>query len=163
VPLGGQPNVTGQLIFGIGTQSNNALGTAHVFTLDSNGNLQTVFNGRSYTDSYIDSGSNGLYFLDSATTGLPSCKKYSGYYCPTTVQNLSGTQRGLNGTTGAVGFNVGNADQLLAIAIDSVYVEVAGDSAGTFDWGLPFFFGRTVFTSIEGQSAPGGTGIYVAY
>jgi hypothetical protein len=163
VPLGGQPILNGLLIFGIGTQSDNALGTAHVFTLDPNGNLPTVFNGRSYSNSFIDSGSNGLYFLDSATTGLPACKLNSGYYCPTTVQNLSGTQRGLNGTSGVVGFSVGNADQLLAIAADSVYSEVAGDSAGTFDWGLPFFFGRTVFTSIEGQSSPGGTGIYNAY
>jgi hypothetical protein len=163
VPLGGLPSVTGQLIFGIGTQPNNALGTAQAFTLDPNGNFATVFNGRSYSNSFIDSGSNGVYFLDSATTGLPDCKTNSGYYCPTTVQNLSGTQRGLNGTSGTVGFKVGNADQLLAIASDSVYAEVAGDSAGTFDWGLPFFFGRTVFTSIEGQSAPGATGIYVAY
>ncbi|MBS1228286.1 MAG: hypothetical protein H6R17_1563 [Proteobacteria bacterium] len=32
-----------------------------------------------------------------------------------------------------------------------------------FDWGLPFFFGRRVFTAIEGRSTPGGNGPYVAY
>jgi hypothetical protein len=33
----------------------------------------------------------------------------------------------------------------------------------SFDWGLPFFFGRTVFTAIEGMSTPGGTGPYFAF
>ena len=30
-------------------------------------------------------------------------------------------------------------------------------------WGLPFFFGRTVFTAIEGQTTPGGVGPYFAF
>jgi hypothetical protein len=34
---------------------------------------------------------------------------------------------------------------------------------GGFDFGLPFFFGRSVFTAIEGASTPGGTGPYVAF
>jgi hypothetical protein len=32
-----------------------------------------------------------------------------------------------------------------------------------FDWGLPFFFGRTVYTAIEGQSTPAGVGPYFAF
>jgi hypothetical protein len=163
VPLGGQVSVIGQLIFGIGTQADNALGSAQVYTLDSSGNLSTVYGGHPYSNSFIDSGSNGLYFLDSATTGLPLCKMNIDYYCPTAVQNLSATQRGVNGTSGTVNFSVGNADQLLAITADYVYAEVAGDQPQSFDWGLPFFFGRRVFSSIEGQSAPGATGIYIAY
>jgi hypothetical protein len=34
---------------------------------------------------------------------------------------------------------------------------------GTFDFGLPFFFGRNVYTAIEGKSTPGGTGPFTAY
>ncbi|MBV9619664.1 MAG: DUF3443 family protein, partial [Gammaproteobacteria bacterium] len=32
-----------------------------------------------------------------------------------------------------------------------------------FDLGLPFFYGRNVYTAIEQQSTPGGTGPYYAY
>ncbi|MGH9359176.1 MAG: DUF3443 family protein, partial [Terriglobia bacterium] len=38
IPAGGAPTVSGSLIFGIGTQSDNALGSASVYTTDGNGN-----------------------------------------------------------------------------------------------------------------------------
>lgn len=42
-----------------------------------------------------------------------------------------------------------------------VFEDLAGPkSLDGFDWGLPFFYGRNVFTAIEGQSTPGGTGPY---
>ena len=33
----------------------------------------------------------------------------------------------------------------------------------TFDWGLPFYIGNTVFTAIEGYTTAVGTGPYVAF
>ena len=30
-------------------------------------------------------------------------------------------------------------------------------------WGLSFFFGRTIYTAIEGQSTSGGVGPYFAF
>jgi hypothetical protein len=161
VATGGAASISGTLIFGIGTQSNNALGSAKVFTLDGDFNFGTVFNGVSYSSSFIDSGSNGIFFLDSATTGLPDCKSSTGFYCPTTVTSLSATQRGLNGVSNVVSFNSGNVDRLNATF--SVMAEAAGSNPGGFDWGLPFFYGRTVFTAIFGRSTPGGTGPYWAY
>src|SRR5215813_10270473 len=112
VPTGGAPSLSGTLTFGIGTQSNNALGSAKVFTLDSVSNFGTIFNGQTYTSSFIDSGSNGIFFLDSATTGLPACTNSTGFYCPTTVTALSATQRGQNGVTNLVAFNAGNVDRV---------------------------------------------------
>ena len=161
VPIGGALSVTGTLVFGIGTQANNALGPAQVLTVDANGNITTVFGGQSYPSSFIDSGSNGIFFLDSATTGLPLCPDISDFYCPATLQALSATNRGANGATSAVTFRVGNADTLSATF--SAFSEVAGPNPGNFDWGLGFFFGRSVYTAIEGRSTPGGQGPYFAY
>ena len=35
--------------------------------------------------------------------------------------------------------------------------------ANSFDWGLPFFYGRKVYTAIDGASTPAGPGPYVAF
>jgi hypothetical protein len=161
VPAGGTATVNGSMIFGISTQSNNALGSARVLTADASGNFTTIFNGQSYPDSFLDSGSNGVFFLDTATTGLPVCTDSTEFYCPPRTQSFSATHRGLNGATTTFSFNVGNADAIpnrFAAA-----VELAGPNSGTFDWGLPFFFGRTIFVAIEGQGAPGGAAPYWAY
>jgi hypothetical protein len=161
VVAGGAAVVNGSMIFGIGTQSNNALGSAKVQTLDGNGNFTTIYNGLSYTGSFIDSGSNGLFFLDTATTGIQTCADISDFYCPPRTQSLSATTRGGNGVTQAISFSVGNAGQLNGRF--TAFAELGGPNPGSFDWGLPFFFGRTVFVSIEGQTAPGGTSPYWAY
>jgi hypothetical protein len=163
---GAQTSVSGSIIFGIGTQSNNGLGNATVYTIDPNiGNFTTVFNGTSYGDtSYIDSGSNAIYFLDSNITGLATCTDASYWYCPTTTQNLSATNQGFgNGASGSVNFVVGNADTLTVLETTGAANGLAGPNPGSFDWGLPFFFGRNVYTAIEGKDTPAGAGPYWAY
>ena len=94
VPTGGVATVNGSLIFGIGTQSNNVLQSATVYTVPDSGanagDITTTFNGVSYPASFIDSGSNGIFFLDSATTGIPTCTgTNSSWYCPTTIAGPS--------------------------------------------------------------------------
>lgn len=163
VATGGTGTLTGSLVFGIGTQSDNALGSAKIFTTDGAGNFTTVFNGQSLTSSFIDSGSNGYFFLDAAATGLPVCTDTADFYCPASPRAFSATTRGGNGTTANVNFSIDNADTLLRAVRFSVFGELGGPNAGNFDWGLPFFYGRTVFTAIEGQSTPGGIGPYWAY
>ena len=149
------------MVFGIGTQSDNALGSAKVLTVDGSGNLSTSYGSQSYGGSYIDSGTNGNFFLDSATTGLPVCAQSSDFYCPPSLQAQSATIRGVNGTASAVTFNVGNLDALDGRL--NAFSEVAGPNPGGFAWGLPFFFGRTIYTAIEGQTTPGGVGPYFAF
>ena len=160
VPVGGLPSVTGALIFGIGTQSNNGLGTARVFTVDASGNIRTTFNGQSYP-AFIDSGSNGIFFLDTPTTGFPPCQQSTGFYCPPTLRQLSATTIGNNGASAVVSFNAGNVDAINATF--SVVSEATGPNPGGFDWGLPFFYGRAVYVAIAGRSTPSGNGPYWAY
>jgi Protein of unknown function (DUF3443) len=159
----GAVSLAGSLVFGIGTQANNALGGAAVYTVDGQGTFTTVYQGQSYGGSFLDTGSNGTYFLDSRTTGLPTCPDTADFYCPNTPQALSATHRGVNGKTAAVTFGVANADTQLGNLSLSVFPLLAGPNPGTFDWGLPFFFGKNVFTAIELQPTPGGTGPYWAY
>jgi uncharacterized protein DUF3443 len=161
VQTGGAASISGSMIFGIGTQSNNGLGSAKVFTVDSHANFTTQFNGQSYPKSFIDSGSNGIFFLDTATTGMPACQLSKGFYCPTTVRTFSATHVGANGTTSPVSFAAGDVDHLNRTF--SVFAEATGQQPNAFDWGLTFFFGRTIFTAIEGASTPGGAGPYWAY
>jgi Protein of unknown function (DUF3443) len=158
IPLG-----NGALVFGIGTQSNNALGSASVLTLDSSLNLSVSFKGTTYPASFIDSGSNALFFSDNATTGMPACTN-SGpfFYCPSSPQNFTGTTQGANGTSTTTNFTIVSLDS--QPAANFVFNNVGGPgSSQSFDWGLPFFMGRNVFVSIAGKTAPGGTPPYVAY
>ncbi len=169
------PTDSGSLIFGIGTESNNGLGSATIYDVDPGtggnpGNFTTVFGGVPYTDdAFVDSGSESLFFLDPATTGLPECTDLTQLYCPTDNANLSAENEGYsNGNSGTVSFTVANADSLVDDTSDDAleYLGGLGETEnGTlyFDWGLPFFYGTNVYVAIDGASTPGGTGPYVAY
>ena len=156
------PTLNGSLVFGIGTQNNNSLGTAQVFPIDNAGNFSTKFKGTSYT-SFLDSGSNGYFFLDSGTTGLATCSSPNdGFYCPASPTALSATN--ISGTaSNTVNFTIDNANTLFSNASDNVFPTLGGPNPSIFDWGLPFFYGRKVYTAIESRNTPGGVGPYWAY
>ena len=158
------PSLTGSLVFGIGTQSNNALNGATVYSVDQFGNFTTSFNGKPYAGSFIDSGSNGYFFLDSATSGIPDCSGSSGFYCPTNTDNLTAMNEGTTGASGTINFSVANADSLFN-SNNFAFPNLGGPvgSSGYFDWGLPFFFGRNVYVAIDGRNTPGGSGPFWAY
>src|SRR5487761_47991 len=162
VPAGGAPTASGSMIFGIGTQSDNALGSAAVYTTDANGNFSTTFNGSAYSSSYIDSGSNGIFFLDSSTIGIPTCSDQPGFSCPTSTVTYTAVNTGANGASGQVTFSIANADSLFSSA-NSAFNDLGGPDTGQFAWGLPFFFGRKLFVAINTQNTPAGLGPYWAY
>jgi hypothetical protein len=172
VPAAGAATASGSLIFGIGTQSDNGLGSANLYTTDSNGDVATTFNGTNYSGTYFDTGSNTLYILDAATltaatphTPIVDCPKpNSAWYCPASTVNYTATNTGVNGTTAQVSFSVANADTLLS-SNNAAFNNLAGpNNPRAFFWGLPFFFGRSVFVGIEGQNSPTGVvGPYWAF
>lgn len=146
----------GYLIFGVGTQSNNQLGAAHVVPVDpSSGTFTTVYKGRTLNNSMIDSGSNGLYFDDPQGL-LSRCSRPVGFYCPDSAQHLSAAIA-LAGSSAQVDFQIANANALFAPGTNLAFNNLGGPGGDSFfDWGLPFFFGRTVFTVIEGQPVASG-------
>jgi len=165
-----QTSINGSLIFGIGTQSNNGLVSATVFGTNQNGDFRTTYKTTPHV-SFLDSGSNGIYFLDAATTGLPLCSGTASFlYCPTSTQTIMVTNNaepGTNGASGSVSFMIGNGLTLIGSGGNAAINDLGGPappmSGGIFDFGLPFFFGRNVYSAIVGRSTPAGTGPYLAY
>ena len=161
----GAVSATGSIVFGIGTQSNNALSGATVFPLDSQGLFTSSYKGTGYPFSFLDTGSNGYFFLDTTTTGVPTCADLQNqFYCPTSTTMITATnQSSVNPSIGKnVTFSVANTDNLFTSA-NFLFSNLAGPNPSSFDWGIPFYFGRNVYEAIEGQNTSGGSGPYVAY
>jgi hypothetical protein len=149
---GPESSVTGTLTLGIGTDTNNTLGSATIFTLDPNDNFTTIFKGQTLAKSFIDSGSDALFFPDS----LPSCSVNTKLFCPPSEKNRIATTLGATQGQGTVTFTVDNADDLFsANPADAAFSGLAGPTSGAFDFGLPFFYGRTVYSAIDGKQVFG--------
>jgi hypothetical protein len=158
----------GRLVFGIGTQANNQIPlTAKMVFVETNPAsasylyLTTTVGGTVYTDSYIDSGSNALFFNDASLAQgcQSSAGSIGGWYCPASMTQRSATLSDALGTSGRIDFSIANADALFSTS-SVAFANLAGSfpQGGTsFVWGFPFFYGRVVFTSIWGQAlSPNG-------
>ncbi len=155
--------VRGKMVFGIGTQSNNQPVSSRVVSADSLGYITTVFDGRTMARSFIDSGSNGLYF-DTTTLLVCSGANVSGFYCPASLTPLTATISGDNAVTIPVDVNVDNAVASF-IGTNPVLPNLSGtfSDGRTFDWGLPFFYGRKVYFGFDGMASSVGTGPFYSF
>lgn len=160
----GVSNLSGSLYFGIGTQPNNQFASGALLTTSATGLVTTLFQGRTLGSSFIDTGSNGIYF-DSASIPLCAGAGRTGFYCPLATTPLTATLTGRNGVTVPISFSIDNASSLFSGGVRTVLPTLSGsiNDARIFDWGLPFFYGRKVFVGIEGQSSNLGTGPYYAF
>lgn len=191
----GATTATGTLIFGIGTQSNNAVTTQTVLTADSNyGDVSATYTTQDNKQeilpfSYFDTGSNAYYFADGGIPSLSACSSQPGYsstnpqswFCPASNLKLSATNSGKNGLQSTVSFTIGNAYTLFNSYPSGTVFNDLGASSGaesanctsqstassdiscSFDFGFPFFLGRTVFIAIAGATTTAGTGPFFAY
>jgi len=169
ISSGSASTVTGSLVFGIATETNNAFSTsASVFTV-ANDFFNTTFEGQAFDidpssgtgpGSFIDSGSNAYFFfnVNSILTVCPATSSAADFYCPTSLTPLSATVQDPNtGFTETVDFGINNAQTLFASG-DAAYSTLGGPvPAGEgFDWGLPFFYGKNVYVAIDGQAQASG-------
>ena len=161
----GQGTAIGALALGIDTESNNQLGTATVLGLNPvTGNFTTIYKGQTLSASFLDTGSNVLFFDD---TTLPACAA-AAFYCPTSAQALSATNhgQGANSTPTTVSFRIVNEASVTTVGANfAAFDDIGGPSSdrNSFDWGLPFYFGRKVFLAFEAQTTSTATGPFVAY
>ena len=155
--------LNGFVFFGVNTQSDNMTGAAQWFGLDAiRGDLTTNYGNTQLTQSFIDSGSNA-YFFNSA---LKMCTNTydTGFYCPTAATGETAVITAMTNTaTATINFTVDNTDTLFTTySTYAVYPNLAGSNttlsstlSNSFDWGLPFFYGRPVAVLFE--SATGST------
>ena len=143
----GASGATGTLLFGIGTESNNSLGSQTVLTADFSstyGYLDTTYTTRSGQPlflpfSYLDTGSNAYYFGDDAIPSVQSCSSYPGYnnsqpetwFCPSSELNLIATNTGRNGVQSTVSFSIGNAYALFNASPSGIVFDDLGANSGS--------------------------------
>jgi len=164
----GAATLSGSLIFGIDTQSDNQSGTQTVLTVDGNAELSMTYNGQTLANSFIDSGSNGIYFADSSISTCTTAG-FTTFYCPANTLNLGLSIQGANGVmVNNLIFSVGNAETMLNNnPTFNVFPELGGTlpagNTGSFDYGLAFFYGKRVAVAVEGSKTSVGTGPYIAF
>lgn len=172
VGTAGVTQVNGSLLFGVGTQTNNQLGNSTLLqtsifnsfnittslTSATPSGVATITNLTTMPGSFLDTGSNGLYF---GTAVMQTCTISSFFYCPPSASpvTISATLRGNNGVNKSFSFVAANAeDQFNSPNFALPALTGVGSNNTDFDWGLPFYYGRTVFLGIEGQRASTGVG-----
>ncbi len=163
--------VTGTMTIGISGSPT----TSVVLNTDSDGYFITN-SGSSYDsnslvwlEGFMDSGSNFLYF--PSKMNLCTTESYKAFYCPSsqTPFTYTNTNKIVKTFNRAETFTVYNYETLTAANPQSkVFSNLAGGLPSSvadkaFDWGLPFFFGRTIYVGISGKDSPLGKGPYFAY
>lgn len=157
-------SLSGAVLFGIGTQSNNQPGSARLLTTNGSGYITTTSALGTQTISFLDTGSNGLFFGQNNPPTVPppftTCASQP-WYCPAAPVVGSATLLGVSGGSAVASYTVSNATSMFS-TFDPVLPSLAGWASASsntmFDWGLPFFYGKTVFIGIEGKSSPISTG-----
>lgn len=164
----------GFVVFGIGTQSDNQPSGVTVIPNDSYGSFLTVFDGQSLPYSFIDSGSNDLAFPTPNSSTIPSCSFSLGgntitMFCPQSPESFTAILTSNSGSSNQlnVGFQLMNGETAWEDPVNTIYSNIGepitdgtlsgnGSSvAQTFDWGLPIFFGKTIYFGMENSSIPG--------
>lgn len=170
---GAASGVQGTITFGIGTQSNNAYNVAATALASDPATtaVSTSYTSQkagssavSYT-SWFDTAGVAYFFTDS---GIPMCTSsgLTTFYCPTQPLTLQANVGGAGGVGGpvTVNFTVANAETLNSANPNSIVFSSLGATppavygANAFVWGLPFFFGRTVFIAYPGATITGNAG-----
>jgi len=160
----GAQTVSGSVTFGINTQVNNALGTATIYTTDASGNITTVYNSQSHS-AFFDSGSNGIFFLSSASTGMAACNSSAqGFYCPSSTTSFTVANIAADSSSHNFSFNIANAINLFnANPSNAAFNNLGGPFANWFDFGMPVFYGRDMYFGIEGNTVGSRTGPLYAF
>jgi hypothetical protein len=163
----GDVSVQGELIFGIATQTDNALPATGLAVLgaDGNGDFTATYNGSATVlPALIDSGTDSYAFNDPSIAVCAS-GDFVGYYCPAVApQSAYAVNSGVGANNAVSTVNFAIADPNTFVAGAAAFEGLAGGGGSTrFTWGMPFFYGRTVYIAMDARAAGAFTGPYYAY
>lgn len=157
LPDEGATGADGYGIFGVATSAaNTPKSTVSTFEIKASSpipiNVFSTFH-ETTLPSFLDTGSQFFYFEDYF---LPKCPGTNAF-CP---DNITAELAQMNGNDGNdivssayINFNIGNAMQLIDsgnTAFSNIGYVFPGFN--NIDWGMPFYFGRTVYTVFAGES-----------
>jgi hypothetical protein len=171
----GDASVTGELIIGLGTQTDNTLPATGLTVLgaDAGGDFTATYNGgTAVLPALIDSGTDEYKFDASTDPNMPVCalptssaQWLGGYYCPLVAPEsvfAVNTGVGVNNATNRVNFAIADPNTFVASA--TAFINLGGGrSTTTFTWGMPFFYGRKIYIGIDQKVSGSFTGPYYAY
>ncbi|MGN4154908.1 DUF3443 family protein [Burkholderia gladioli] len=156
--------IVGQMIFGIGTQSNNQAVGVTAFSLNSAGRGLIAMNG-AISHVLVDSGTSVYEFQSGMSVNTNK------FYAPSAATRVSATLSGVDSTglgqnnQGSINFDVidpASAIAARAVAIGGIATPLADANAAVV-LGLPFFFGKRLYFGINGRNSSLGTGPLVAF
>lgn len=169
----GATGAIGYAIFGIGTNSDNSVGPdVNVYPSNSfltSGGLIPIGMPVQYSNNslikhgFLDTGSNFYYFKDSTITQCPTSNPNFFTYCQSNPVTVNPSNQSENEVYIATTANIANANNLQSSG--NVAFSNYGANLGTryFDYGLPFFFNKTVYVGFSNESSSIGNGPYWAF
>jgi hypothetical protein len=171
----GDATVAGEVIFGLATQTDNALPATGLTVLGADtatGDFSATFNGGTTAlPALIDSGTDDYAFADTdsnmatCTATPPNNAAWVGYYCPVVApQPLSAVNTGVgtNNATNTVQFVIDDPNSFVATA--TAFINLGGGQGSSrFTWGMPFFYGRKIYIGIDKAMVGTLQGPFYAY
>ncbi len=162
----GATGAIGYAVFGVDTNSDN--------TFESSINIYPINIGTTcelficmYTTllntfiqyGFLDTGSNFFYFDDS------NINNNNGYYNPNPTLTLYPINTAESNNKVATNINIANLDSLIYSTNNTAFSNIGATIGfdGFLDYGLPFFFGKTVYICFNGKSCNGINGPYWAF
>jgi len=179
----GDATVTGEVIFGLGTQTDNALPATGLTVLGADpttGDFTATYSattvpGTTVLPALIDSGTDDYAFADTdpnmatCTATPPNNAAWVGYYCPIVApQALSAVNTGATSAavpsviSSPVPFAIADPNSFVATA--TAFINLGGGQGSTrFTWGMPFFYGRKIYVGIDQTMSGTLKGPFYAY
>lgn len=166
----GATNVVGYAIFGVGSNNDNifesGINIYHIYT-DGSSNCNyylficmptTLLTNTTIQYGFLDTGSNFFSFNDDNISNT------DGFYTPNSMRTLYASNTSENGEVITTSFNIANIYNLFNNTNNTAFNNNGANGFdGFLDYGLPFFFGKTVYICFQDKTCNGIPGPYWAF